>query len=190
MKKLYDTLAKQELSPNDFYVLWCVAHKKECYLKDTAVILDILKSKKLVVDGKVEEKTLALITRMDLMFSDEPAKRMSLTTSYSDNILAYQNLWPKGAVGVNNRRLWVSAKNIENAFTWFFNHHNFDWETVIRATKYYLNQEEEKSYPFTRTAKYFIRKVDPGMGSNSELADYCELILDDNIEEEKVQHFV
>lgn len=189
MRKLYNSLGKHELTPNEFYVLWCLEHKKECTLSDTPAILDRLKSKGHVKEGKLDKKISKLVERLDMMFSDDPAKRMSLTTSYSDNIIKYQEMWPKGKVGVNNRRLWTSAKNIEAAFKWFFNHYNYDWELVLRATEFYLNQEDDKGYPFTRTSKYFIRKMDPGMGSNSELADYCELILDGETEE-KVQHFV
>ena len=191
MKKLYDILNKKKLTPDEYYVLWSIEHSQECSLTNVEELKIKLINNKMLINDKVIPSISTIINRLDLMLSDDPAKRMSLTTNYSEKVVEYQDMWPKGKVGVHNRRLWNSSKNLEAAFKWFFNNYNFDWEIVLQATKLYLNQEEDISYPFTRTSKYFIRKADPGMSSQSDLADYCELILNGGIdEEEEVKHFV
>ncbi len=75
---------------------------------------------------------------------------------------------------------------------WFFENHSYDWELVFNATRLYLDQYERLGYKYMRTSQYFIRKQNADKTYDSELANYCDMILngdtsaDDNHFSEKV----
>ena len=55
--------------------------------------------------------------------------------------------------------------------------HTYDWETVLMATKKYLDEYEANGYKYMRTSQYFIRKQEPDRSWSSELANYCDMYL-------------
>ena len=69
-------------------------------------------------------------------------------------------------------------KNIQENLMWFFQEYDYSWDTIFKATDIYLAEYFAKNYEFMRTAMYFIKKLKDGT-AESELANYCDIALDD-----------
>ena len=79
-----------------------------------------------------------------------------------------------------------NKKNILTNFKWFFQNYDYDWPTILQATDQYVNEYRVNNYMYMRTALYFIRKDDGTRTVHSDLADYCEKIVNnDNFTEDK-----
>jgi len=70
-----------------------------------------------------------------------------------------------------------AAKNLEVNFKWFFKNHEYDWNTIMKATKKYIEEYSMKNYDYMRTSKYFIKKSEKDGSVTSDLANYCEMII-------------
>ena len=78
---------------------------------------------------------------------------------------------PSGKPARNN------VKALGEAFRWFFNTYDHDWETVFAATRMYVNEYRDKDYMYMQTSQYFICKQDKHRVKHSTLADYCDMII-------------
>ena len=76
----------------------------------------------------------------------------------------------------------------ENAFRWFFQQYDYDWDTIITATVRYVNEYELNGYKYMRTSVYFIKKQNLDKSTDSELANYCHMIQN-GVEESSSSHF-
>lgn len=85
-------------------------------------------------------------------------------------ITMYRELWPKGNLA-SGKPARLSIPDLRKKFTDFFKVHDYDWDTIISATKEYIRQKEHSQ--FMMTSGYFIMKNDL-----SELASYCEMVMD------------
>ncbi len=88
---------------------------------------------------------------------------------------------PSGKPARNN------VKALGTAFRWFFETYSYDWATIYKATKMYVNEYRDKDYLYMQTSQYFISKQDKHKVKHSTLADYCDMILE-GIETED-EHF-
>jgi translation initiation factor 2 beta subunit (eIF-2beta)/eIF-5 len=94
---------------------------------------------------------------------------------FDKRIDEYLEIFPKFKLP-SGKYARTDKKNLENNFRWFFENHNYDWETVINATKMYVDEYERQGYKYMRTSQYFIRKQNSAEKSfESELANYCEV---------------
>ena len=91
----------------------------------------------------------------------------------------YNNLWPKKLLP-SNYYARSNKKDVERAFNSFYKKYRFDWETVIKATKRYVERKQLANWEYCKTSAYFIMKN--GM---SELATECEVILNGEENEQK-----
>jgi hypothetical protein len=96
---------------------------------------------------------------------------------FSTRIEEYLEIFPKFKLP-SGKYARSYKKNLENNFRWFFETHSYDWDTVISATKMYVDEYERQGYKYMRTSQYFIRKLNPAEKTfESELANYCEVYL-------------
>lgn len=102
------------------------------------------------------------------------AKRKSQKTllgkEHDQFITMYRELWPKGNLP-SGKPARLSIPDLRKKFTDFFKQHDYEWETIIKATQEYIKQKEHSQ--FMMTSGYFIMK-----NEQSELASYCDLVLD------------
>ena len=70
-----------------------------------------------------------------------------------------------------------AAKNLEVNFRWFFKSHDYDWDTIMKATTKYIDEYSAKNYDYARTSKYFIKKSEKDGSVTSDLANYCEMVV-------------
>lgn len=178
MKETYDILAKSGITPNAFYVLWCVYYKEKSYIPK--VNLDI---RSLVSNGYLDTSYLVTDKGLNLLASVESSpitKPVTPSDHYYDN---YLSVFPKGKLP-SGKPARVNKKNIEESFRWFFKNYTYDWDTILRATLYYVETYEKANYMYMKNSQYFIRKQNTDKSWDSELANYCEIIINGDDEPE------
>lgn len=114
----------------------------------------LVKTKKRVAVEVLGEDFLTKIKEYREMF---PAKRLS------SGLLARQNV-----------------EELKSRFVWFFKTYpNYSWDLVLDAAQYYVMMKERENWQYMITSSYFIQKTDNiSKVSKSELANYCQLIVD------------
>jgi hypothetical protein len=127
------------------------------------------------------DDTNALTSKGDLMVksviirSSKTSSKL-LGDSYQENIKMYNDIFPKLKLPTG-KPARTNPKNLESAFEWFFKTYDYSWEVIMDATKMYVSDFEKKDYNYMRTSMYFIRKQDSNKVWTSDLATYCELIV-------------
>jgi hypothetical protein len=53
----------------------------------------------------------------------------------------------------------VPSKNLENAFRWFFENYEYNWETIFLATQKYIYEYESKNYEYMRNFTILFEKT-------------------------------
>lgn len=102
--------------------------------------------------------------------------------TFEDKIKQYRELFPKkklpsGKLARNN------IKTLTESFKWFFSTYDYTWEEIIEATQRYIKEYKEKDWQYMKTSQYFISKQDKHKVKISELADYCDMIIDGIVED-------
>lgn len=185
MEDIFNKLIKNDLSPNQLYLLWCKKYKLT-----TAFNMNIaLEYKRLEVgewldaNQELTSKSIILVQEIESFF--KISKKKTSTDILGDNFICrieeYLQIFPKFKLP-SGKYARSDKKNLENNFRWFFENHSYDWETVINATKMYVDDYERQGYKYMRTSQYFIRKVSPAEKTfESELANYCDMILNGDL---------
>jgi hypothetical protein len=94
-----------------------------------------------------------------------------------DYIEKYRSLFPKITLpsGVPAR---VNKKELEKKFSWFINTYDFTWETILKATKTYIEKYETKGFWYMQNSSYFISRMDKDKNISSSLATACENMME------------
>ena len=187
MTEIFTKLIQNDLTPNSFYVLYCIKEK----IVPHNSINKALECKRLQKDQwlteslELTDKSIIFITEIDGYFKKSKKKTSKdlMGHNFMQNIEAYVNIFPNKKLS-SGKYARVPAKNLENAFRWFFDTFNYDWETIFQATQKYVLEYESKNYDYMRTAQYFLRKQNIDKSWDSDLATYCEF-LKDNPDEDK-----
>jgi len=102
-------------------------------------------------------------------------------------IVSYLEIFPRGKLP-SGKQARADKKNIRSNFEWFFKTYSYDWDTVIKATKLYVDEYETKNFLYMRTSQYFISKMNPDRSRESELANYCAQIISGDYQDD-INHF-
>lgn len=180
--EVFDLIGSNKLTPNQYYILCCI--------RDSVTPLQMnlhLELRQLNNAGWLKEKDsgyqvephgIKLINQIEKFFVVQKKKTslQIMGKAYSEKIKQWREIFPN-KLGGHGKPLRGSPKNIENNFRWFFENHDYDWDVVMKATDFYIRQQEVKdsNHKYTRQAHYFIRKSDGVV--QSDLANYCELVL-------------
>lgn len=169
----FQFMISKGLSPNQYYLLCCLFDSCDCFK-----INSMLEMRHLIAEGwvtkehRLTDKATELITQGDKLFAS--AKKLTpiklMGSDFKDNILKYQNLFPKGILP-SGKSARSSPANLEKSFIWFFKTYRYDWDLIFKATTAYLLKQQKENWKFCRTSQYFIRKDD-----SSDLADMCEFL--------------
>lgn len=154
---------------------------------NTQMELRILKTDGWITeDNKLSEKATNLLEEIESTFTikNNKQKKVLLGPESIQYIAEYRTLFPPGTLpsGVPSR---VNVKELEKKFVWFFNNYNFSWETIIEATKRYVQHYEEKGYKFMQNSSYFISKQDNNKVLTSGLSTWCDQVLEEAVSEEQ-----
>lgn len=130
-------------------------------------------------DLKLLPKAYSLLQQVESFFKIQKKKTSNqlMGQDYAENIKKYQEIFPKIKLP-SGKAARAAQSNVETNFRWFFEKHQFSWETVHRATAMYVDEYERKTPPYLymRTSAYFIRKTELDKSTVSDLANYCEIV--------------
>lgn len=186
MEDIFLKMVREKITPNSYYVLHCI----KIGMIPTAFINKELEVKKLINDNWLTEdltltdKSIIFTTEIDGFFTKSKKKTTNtlLGTNFADNIKKYSDTFPSVKLS-SGKYARSNSKNLENAFRWFFENYSYDWETVLLAAKKYIIEYRVTNYQYMRTSQYFIRKQGTDKTYDSDLADYCDMILNKSDDE-------
>lgn len=191
MDEIFNLLIKKNLSPNQLYILYCIKYK----IKTNDFVNDALEIKRLEsgdwleADITLSGKSVMLLQELETFFKTSKKKTSTVIMgdNFIENIDEYLDIFPKFKLP-SGKYARSDKKNLENNFRWFFDSHAYNWETVLNATKLYVDEYEATGYKYMRTSQYFIRKQGSDKTYDSELANYCDMLLNGS-EDPSQTHF-
>lgn len=195
MEEIYSRLLKMGLSPNTFYVLHCI-HKS---MIPASFVNAKIETKRLVSENwlteslKLTQKSLIFMEEIDSFFKKTKKKTSTdlMGSDFAENMQTYVELFPNRKLP-SGKYARTTIKNLESSFKWFFENYYYSWDIILLATEKYVDEFSIQSYNFMRTSQYFIRKQNIDKSFDSELANYCDIVLskeesdDDNYFKERV----
>ncbi len=184
LKSLFDSLDENELEPNQLYLLFCIKERKESKInvfQPLRALLDkkLISSKDVVNQGYLLEQYLvtaegvAILETVGYTSTKEPVidSKLDLSTITQQ----YNDMFPKMKAG-SGSYMRSNPKDVKDALKWFITNYKYPWDIILKATARYLDDEELKSFKYTSTSRYFIKKMDVSRTITSKLADWCEIV--------------
>ena len=177
MKELFEYLELKGLRPNALYTLWCLSNKRKSFLSNAEVHTEL---RRLINQGFINHDYSVTADGHQVLSFMVPTQGQPVPDVTSsddmDNIDRFVSIFPKGKLP-SGKPARVNKKNLEVAFKWFFKSYTYDWDTILRATWYYIETYEKANYMYMKNSQYFIRKQNTDKSWDSELANYCEIII-------------
>lgn len=177
MMEFFNLILKKGLSPNQFYLLYCIRENVSALNLNMHQELRTLQT-----DGWLEETTLTpksttLLQQVEGFFTVQKKKTSNqvMGKDYGQNIDAYLLLFPKMKLP-SGKSARCDKRNMETAFKWFFENHQYSWETIMEATARYVDEYERKNFLYMQTSQYFVRKQLADKTWGSELANWCSIV--------------
>ena len=186
MGEIFFEISQMGLTPNMFYVLYCMHNKivPDKSVNTSLEVAKLLSGNYLTESLELSGNSLKFIEEIDRYFKKSKKKTSKdlMGDSFQDNLKLYNEIFPKGKLpsGVPAR---VNIKGLENAFRWFFENFTYSWETVLKATEKYVDEYSMNRYNYMRNSQYFVRKQNTDKTWDSTLATYCDMIDADDYEE-------
>lgn len=189
MKELFQLLKRHNLSPNGFYLIYCLGNNTNFEL-NIPLAAELYK---LQEAGYVDEKNrltnkakIVLIESGKIYLRNVKSIKDELDTNYKDNIEKYRMLFPSGVI--EGKRLRCTSAELTPKFVWFFKTYpQFTWDNVLNATKSYL-ESKASDMKYCRNASYFIKKTEH-TNTISDLASWCESYIEESNEPKKINEF-
>lgn len=183
MKDLFQLLKDLQLSPNGYYILYCIDNQCDLDLPvNHATEVTKLELGGFLEDGVMTSKAKKALIQCELkQIRNLDRIKVDLDENFRNNIEVYRKKFPI----TGGRR--TSSKELTERFKWFFKTNpQFTWEMVQKATDQYMQTYADS--PYCRTAGYFVKK---GFGSTviSDLASWCEALKDQEEEGPKDMGF-
>ena len=180
MDEIFNLLIKNNLSPNQLYILYCIKHKIKTndFVNDALEVKRLQSTSWLGAELSLEEKSIVLLQDLDSFFKTTKKKTSTsvMGENFMDNIEIYLDIFPKFKLP-SGKYARSDKKNLENNFKWFFESHSYTWDTILDATRKYVDEYEVNGFKYMRTSQYFIRKQGSDKTYDSELANYCDMLL-------------
>ena len=190
MLDIFNLLKKYKLTPNQFYLLYSMKYKikTENFINISLELKRLKNDKWIKEDNKMTDKAMLVVEQVESFFKVQK-KRTSTVLMGPDcieKIKEYSEIFPKFKLP-SGKYARTNIKTLEAGFRWFFSNFDYKWETILKATKIYVEEYEMNNYKYMKTSQYFVRKQMTDKSYESPLADYCEAILN-GVEEQK-NHF-
>jgi hypothetical protein len=190
MIDIFNKLVQEGLTPNTFYILYCIKEK----VVPANFVNKTIECKKLQSEGWLNEslqltsKSIIFTTEIDGYFRKTKKKTSIdlLGEKFLENINVYNEIFPNKKL-LSGKYARVNPKTLENGFRWFFETYDYSWDVIFKATLKYVDEYSIRRYEYMRTSQYFIRKQNTDKTWDSDLATYCELIISG--EDEIIDYF-
>ena len=181
MIKIFKEIIKDGLTPNGLYVLLSLEQNiptNEVNFHAEMRLLQIegyLKGKELTQKGR--NILIKYKDRYKLQMGSKTIRKITgLTEKEKTHVLAYRELFPRGNLpsGYPAR---VNVKDLEKRFIWFLENYEYSWETILDATRMYIEKYKAEDYKYMKTSAYFIFKTEQGQ-TVSQLANFCDMVTE------------
>lgn len=180
MEEVFNKIIKFGLTPNEFYVLYCI-YSNIVPDKSVNASLEVTKLKSgnyLKENLELSGNSFKFIQEIEGYFK-KSKKKTSINLmgdSFQENIITFNECFPAAKLP-SGKYARVNVKTLENSFRWFFENYDYSWETIIQATEKYVEEYALNRYNYMRNAQYFVRKQNTDKTWDSDLATYCDMIL-------------
>jgi hypothetical protein len=186
MIKLFDKINENGISPNGLYLLYCIKNKKKpININETYEMRFLIIDNFLDDDFAITQKGQNILEKIEASYEikDDSTikKKLGLTKKDQEYIKIYREMFPKGNLPSGSPAR-ISITELEKKFLWFLNNYKYTWDVILKATKKYIEQYEQEGYKYMKTSGYFIVKNGLDRTSSSVLANYCDMVLDGDID--------
>lgn len=172
----YSKLFSNNLTPNDYYVLQCIYNNCEI----NSLINKNLVYTKLKSLGFLNEDNFLSFKAIEFIKNNKDETlvitKTTKPTDFLENIEVYNKLFPRIKLP-SGKYARTNSKSLVKSFEWFFKNYDYSWEIILKAAEKYVYDYELTNYKYMRTSQYFIQKQNSDKSYSSELADYCEMVL-------------
>ena len=189
--EFFNEMSRAGLSPDQYYLICCMKDSISPIGINTNLELRRLNADtKFIKQGEkrweLTPQSLVLIEKLERLFVITKKKTSGrlMGKDFKENIAIYRDMFPNKKLP-SGKQARSAPKNLETAFRWFFDNYDYDWKTIFRATKKYVNEHQKKGDKFMRTSQFYIRK-----NNMSDLADGCDAVLSGSDQEEERLHSV
>lgn len=177
MNFLPQLMRDSQLTPNQLYLLYCFyVNEEPLYINMYTELRGLKVAGYVSPDGRITEKGVEIAEKIPV--SKKTPKKSSMVIT-EDCITQYLDLFPKGKLP-SGKLARSDRKNIKTNFEWFFKTYDYSWDVVIRATALYVDEYEKKNYMYMKTSQYFISKMNSDRTRDSELANYCSSVVNND----------
>lgn len=188
VRSFFNYCKKHNYTPNELLMLFCVKLGIKCPIP---YVNEDYELRKLISDGLLEEDGRVLTLKGTKVYNEvskEVEKKPTAPSIDEEFAKEYLSCFPR-MVLPSNKPARVASKLIIKNLSWFINTYpQYDKETIINATKYYVRKFKEQDYKYMRNSQYFISKESTNRMISSTLAEFCQLIVD-GIEEDEPKDF-
>lgn len=191
---VFDHIVNTGLSPNEFYLIQSLYNKRIPKLDNIQMEMRKLETKGFMKENKLTNKAVEVVKEFEnkykLQTDGKIARKVKFTEEELEKVRQYREIFPKGTLpsGSPSR---VTIKELEKKFLWFLLNYEYDWDTILKATRKYVAEYEAVGFKYMKTSGYFISKNEKGTVV-STLATYCDMIEegDDEIMVNSMTHKV
>lgn len=175
-------LKKYKLSPNSYYILYCLDSNLDYKELPVTVAAELTKLKHYGYIDKetghlTKEAKLVLVEASKLFLRNAKSIQDELGNEFTENVKKYKELFPAGIQ--QGRALRTSVTDLSPRFIWFFKTFPaITWDMVFRATEKYI-ESFGRDLTYCKNSSYFIKKDDKHKSTISDLATWCENLEED-----------
>lgn len=176
MLMTYKTLVDNNLTPNEFFVLYCLHLNIPRHIGDVFAQSpeDTIPN---ILDSLVEKRYVKRLPEKRVIILQKGIDLFKTNTNESDFIVAYRNLFDKkninGVIGKKGDR----QNCINNMHEFMKKNPKYTEDIILKAAKLYIESERHNhNFKYLQRADYVIFKKD-GKSKLSRLEMYCEEVL-------------
>ena len=180
MDEIFNKLIKEKLTPNSLFVLHCIKNKlsvSKTLANSDLEVWRLISEDWLNANLQLTSKSLIFMEELSSYFrkSKKKTSKDLMGDDFDNKIKLYNSLFPAKKLG-SGKYARTNVKTLEASFRWFFDTYDYDWHTILLATKKYVFEYKMKNYEYMRTSQYFIRKQNTDKSFESDLATYCDML--------------
>jgi hypothetical protein len=170
----FNELLKEGVTPNGFYVLCCL-DKDQPVAQLVNFELEMSQLPPEFTDFDQRNITAA---GKAFVKKHSPKAKVEVT---DEMVKEFRDIFPNQTIPTSGKKAKATPGEIKSQFERFFKHYDYGWNVILNATRQYVDEYERKkpAYAYMRAANWFIVKQESGASVTSDLASYCESIVED-----------
>jgi len=190
MMDMFNLITQKGLSPNQFYFLYCLNQSISPANINLHQEMRALNGKWLTLSSEpnltpvLTQESFTLINQVESFFKLHKKKTdvMLMGVEHEIDAQRYNLIFPRIKIPTSSKPARSDIKTVEEGLRWFFQNYNYSWEVILKATAAYVEEFEKKKFNYMCTSQYFVRKQNQDKTWKSELADWCNMLEQGDLE--------